>query len=337
MTSAKEKLAGMRWLLIKPTKFFEDVVRNGDYMDGLIFMAALAVLIGIGLNIGDPTLTPGLIAKESVRTSGLLLVGLLVITAIWGLCITLIGLRMRPRIAAVLTFKEAAPRCMRIVTYSLAPLVLLIFRNDLLFGLALLGVLFLSVIGVAKALSIKILRALILQGIALGGIVCGGALAIEKFMHEPVQQTHRMYPAHKLIGTVAPDIMIYPTGGTPLHLSELKGKVVIIDFWATWCMPCRIGMPLMSAVASKYKDQGVVFYAIGEGNRGPEKAYIEQNEIDAIPSTTNADGVAAFLIGPIPQTVVIDRAGVVSAVHVGLSPNVRQELTSEIEAALRAK
>jgi cytochrome c biogenesis protein CcmG, thiol:disulfide interchange protein DsbE len=337
MNSAKEKLAGMRWLLMKPTKFFEDVVRKGKYTDGLIFMAALAVLIGVGAVVGDPTLTPDLMAMDSAKVSLVLFIGFVVITSIWGLFAALIGLRMRPRIAAVLTFKEAAPRCLRIVMFSLAPLALLFFHGSLLLGLALLGVLIFSVIGVAKALSIKILPALILQLIVCGSIFGGAAMAIESFIKDPARQSARTYPSHKLVGQPAPDILIQPTGGTPIRLSELKGKVVIIDFWATWCPPCRIGLPIVSEVASKYKDQGVVFYAIGDGSIEQEKVYLEQRKIAAIPSSSNADGFAAFMVNAIPETVVIDKAGVVKSVHVGLSPNEKEELTSEIEAALQAK
>ncbi|MCC7530580.1 MAG: TlpA family protein disulfide reductase [Candidatus Melainabacteria bacterium] len=338
MNSAKEKLAGMRWLLIKPTKFFEDVVRNGKYTDGLIFLAALAVLIGVGAVVGDPTLTADLMAADAAKVSLVLFICLVVITSIWGLFAALIGLRMRPRIAAVLTFKEAAPRCLRIVMFSLAPLALLFFHGNLLLGLSLVGVLIFSVIGVAKALSIKILPALILQLIVCGGIFGGAAMGIESFIKDPARQSTRTHPSHKLVGQPAPDILIQPTGGTPLHLSELKGKnVVIIDFWATWCPPCRFGLPIVSEVAAKYKDRGVVFYAIGDGSIEQEKVYLEQRKIDAIPASSNAEGFAAFMVNAIPETVVIDKAGVVRAVHVGLSPNEKEELSSEIESALQAK
>lgn len=337
MNSVGEKLAGMRWLLMKPPKFFEDVVRKGRYVDGLIFMAVLAILIGIGSVVGDSTIMPEAVIGVSAKVSGLLLAGFVVITAIWGVLAALIGMRLRPRISAVLSFKEAAMRCLRIVSFSLAPLALLFFHGDLLLSLALMGVLILSVIGVAKALSIKILPALILQAMILGGIVGGSVFAIETFMREPARQPHRQFPAHRLIGKPAPDILIQPTGGAPIRLSQLKGKVVIIDFWATWCAPCQVGLPIIGEVASKYKDRDVVFYAIGEGNVGPEKAYLEQHQIDAIPAITNADGAAAFLIGPIPQTAIIDKAGIVKYVQVGLSRYEREELTSEIEAALQAK
>lgn len=322
---------------MKPPKFFEDVVRKGRYADGLVFMAVLAILIGIGSVVGDQTIMPESMLVVSARVSALLFAGFVVITAVWGLLAALIGMRLRPRISAVLSFKDAAMRCLRIVSFSLAPLALLFFRGDLLLGLALMGVLVLSVIGVAKALSIKILPALILQAMILGGIIGGSAFAIETFMREPVRQPHRQFPAHRLIGKPAPDILIQPTGGAPIRLSQLKGKVVILDFWATWCAPCRVGLPIISDVATRYKDQGVVFYAIGEGNIEQEKAVLEMNRIDAIPSVTNADGTAAFLLGPIPQTVMIDRAGVVKYVQVGLSRYEREELTSEIEAALQAK
>lgn len=339
MDSVKNKLAGMRWLFIKPGKFFDDVVRNGSYWDGFVFMALLAFIVGYGAVIGDPTLSVDMVLADGANVSLVIFVGLLVITSIWGLFAALIGMKMRPRIAVALTLKEAIFRCLRVVLFSIAPLALLFFHGPLLLGIALLGVLVLSVIGVSKALSIKLIPALILQALTCGSIVGGAALAVDSFFKDPEIQARRShsYPANKLVGKPAPDILIQPTGGTPFKLSELKGKnVVIIDFWATWCPPCRFGLPMVSEVASKYKDKGVVFYAIGDGSVNQEKLYLEQRKIDAIPASSNADGFAAFMVQAIPETIVIDKQGIIKSVHIGLSKNEKEELTSEIEAALAA-
>lgn len=339
MNSIKEKLAGMRWLFIKPGKFFDDVARNGSYWDGLVFMAFLALVVGYGAVFGDPTLSADMVLADGAKVAMVLFVVLLVVTAVWGLFSALIGMKMCPRIAVALTFKEAVQRCLRMVCFALAPITLLFFHGQLLIGLALVGVLVLAVIGVSKALSIKIIPALIVQALVCGSIVGGAALAVDSFFKDPEFQARRSrsYPAKKLIGKPAPDILISPTGGVPIHLSELKGKVVIIDFWATWCPPCRFGLPMVSEVASKYKDKGVVFYAIGDGSINQEKLYLEQRKIDAIPASSNAEAFEAFMVQAIPETIVIDKEGVVKSVHIGLSQNEKEELTSEIEAALNGK
>ncbi len=90
MTLAKEKLADMRWLLMKPSKFFEDVVRKGKYADCLVFMAALAVWIGIGSVVDDHTLTPELMALDALKVSVILSFGFVIVTSVWGLFAALI-------------------------------------------------------------------------------------------------------------------------------------------------------------------------------------------------------------------------------------------------------
>lgn len=339
MNAIKNKLAGMRWLFIKPGKFFDDVVRSGSYWDGFVFMVFIALILGYSGVLGDSTRSIDMIITDGALLSLFLFIGTFVITSIWGLFAALIGMKMRPRIAVALTLKEAIPRCLRVTLFSLAPLAILVFHGSVFLGIALLGVLVLSVIGASKALSIKIIPALILQALVCGSIVGGGALAIDSFFKDPAIQARRnhSYPAKKLVGQPAPNILIEPTGGTPLHLGDHKGKnVLIIDFWATWCPPCRYGLPMVSEVAAKYKDKGVVFYAIGDGSINQEKLYLEQRKIDAIPSSTNAEGFEAFMVQAIPETIVIDRQGNVKSVHIGLSQNEKEELTSEIEAALAA-
>lgn len=339
MDAIKNKIAGMRWLFIKPGKFFDDVVRSGSYWDGLVFLAFLSLIVGYSAVLGDSTLSADMMVADGAKVALVLFVGMLVITTIWGLFAALVGMKMRPRIAVALTLKEVIPRCLRVILFSLAPFVLLFFHGSVSLGIALLGVLVLSVIGVSKALSIKIIPALILQALVCASIVGGAALAVDSFFKDPATQARRnhSYPAKKLVGQPAPNILIQPTGGTPLHLADLKGKnVVIIDFWATWCPPCRFGLPMVSEVASKYKDKGVVFYAIGDGSINQEKVYLEQRKIDAIPSSSNAEGFEAFMVQAIPETIVIDKQGIVKAVHIGLSRNEKEELTAEIEAALAA-
>ncbi len=339
MNSAKEKFAGMRWLFIKPGKFFEDVARRGKYIDCLVFLAVLATWMTAGVILLDQSNWTPRWPRDLVQVSGLMFIGFVVITFFWGVFAALIGLRLRPRIAAVLTFKEALPRCLRVGAFSLAPLSLLFFHHQLLAGLALIGVFALSVIGVAKALSMKILRAFILQAIVCGSMVGGGALAVSSFITE-LHKNGGMasYPAKKLVGKPAPNILIQPTGGTPLHLADLKGKnVVIIDFWATWCPPCRAGLPMVSEVASKYKDRGVVFYAIGDGSINQEKVFLEQHKVETIASSSDSNGFEAFMVSAIPETVVVDKDGIIRSVHIGLSRNEKEELTSEIEDSLKEK
>lgn len=337
MSTATEKLAGMRQLFSNPLKFFDEVARRGSYLDGLIFLALLVLWVCAGVVGLDSAMPPEARMTTGVQFYAITFAVLLVATTIWGFLAALIGLRLRPRVAAVLSFKDAVRRCLRVMIFALAPLALIFYPHPLTAGLAFLGVLALSIIGVAKALSLKILPALIMQIIIVAALV-SGAKGIKSLIGEPtpsVAEAGTKVTSDSLVGRQAPDILLQPTGGTAIHLSELKGKVVILDFWALWCMPCRIGLPIVSEVASRFKDQGVVFYAVGEGNVNQEKRYLEQRNIDAIPSVSNGEGYQAFKVSAIPQTVIIDKAGVIKHVQIGLSQNEKEELTSVIEAALK--
>lgn len=335
MSQVADKLAGMRQLFTNPLKFFDEVSRRGSYLDGLIFLALLVLWVGAGVVGMDPALSPENKASTGLQFFGISFAVLLVVTTLWGFLAALIGSRLRPRVAAVLSFKDAVRRCLRVLIFALAPLALIFYPHPLTVGLAFLGVIALSIIGVAKALSLKILPALIMQVVIVAAIVSGAKGIRSLIVEPPVAEKRIEMPSNHMVGKLAPDILIQPTGGTAFRLSELKGKIVILDFWAIWCMPCRIGLPIVSEVASKYKDQGVVFYAVGEGNVNGEKRYLEQRNINAIPAVSNAEGYQAFNVSAIPLTIVIDKAGVIKHVQVGLSQNEKEELTSVIEAALQ--
>src|SRR5438874_1268118 len=68
-------------------------------------------------------------------------------------------------------------------------------------------------------------------------------------------------PAARL-GGQAPDFTLQSVGGGPIRLADLKGKPVFINFWATWCEPCREEMPAMQAVYEQYRDRGLIILAI---------------------------------------------------------------------------
>ena len=65
-----------------------------------------------------------------------------------------------------------------------------------------------------------------------------------------------------IVGTAAPDFELLQRDGTPIRLSDLQGKVVVINFWASWCPPCRDEMPALQAIAQEYADQGLVVLGV---------------------------------------------------------------------------
>lgn len=106
---------------------------------------------------------------------------------------------------------------------------------------------------------------------------------------------------------------------TKVKLSGLKGKIVVLDFWATWCGPCIEAMPVLTAVTGTFADRDVVFYAVNVGEPADDVArFFADKEfkpnvlLDA--SATMAD---SFQADAIPQTVIVGKDGRIESVHVG--------------------
>lgn len=124
----------------------------------------------------------------------------------------------------------------------------------------------------------------------------------------------------KMVGSAAPATAGTDVDGNKVDLASMKGKVVLVDFWATWCPPCSLQMVRLNALLEKYKDQGfevlgVNVDALREGSGGEkEKAVIRRFLLDhqaAFPSIVCADGTLpkAYGVEEIPANFLIGRDG----------------------------
>lgn len=98
----------------------------------------------------------------------------------------------------------------------------------------------------------------------------------------------------------------------PLTLGDLKGKIVVLDFWATWCGPCLAAVPHTNELQKKYADQGVVFIAVCSPNGGEKmEQTVKDREIKYATAldTGEGDTFAAFKANSYPDYYVIDRKG----------------------------
>jgi thiol-disulfide isomerase/thioredoxin/outer membrane lipoprotein-sorting protein len=145
---------------------------------------------------------------------------------------------------------------------------------------------------------------------------------------------------HPLVGQAAPEVKLELLDGGELNLAAFKGKkVVILDFWATWCGPCVQAMPVIDKVAEKFKDQGVVLYAVNLQEEPDEiKKFMEEAKLK-VAVALDKDGAVAgsYRAEAIPQTVLIGKDGVVQVVKVGVSPNLEESLIKDLEAILAGK
>jgi thiol-disulfide isomerase/thioredoxin len=106
------------------------------------------------------------------------------------------------------------------------------------------------------------------------------------------------------------DFTLTDLEGRPWHLKELKGRVVLVNFWATWCVPCRKEMPDLQALYDKYKDHGFVVFSISDEEPNKVKPFIAEKKISyPILLDTGRKVNDLFIIQAIPENFVYDREG----------------------------
>ncbi len=120
-------------------------------------------------------------------------------------------------------------------------------------------------------------------------------------------------------GNIAPDISLYDLNGKEVRLSDFRGQVVMLNFWATWCGPCESEMPTMEAIYKKYKDSGFVILAVDVGDSEVKvKRYIKEHNLTFPVLLDWSQAIAGdFAIIGFPTTFIIDQNGVIRAVVVG--------------------
>jgi peroxiredoxin/outer membrane lipoprotein-sorting protein len=121
-----------------------------------------------------------------------------------------------------------------------------------------------------------------------------------------------------LTGRVAQDFTLKTLDGAKITLSELHGKVVLLDFWATWCPPCRKEMPNIERLYREYKDKGLVVLGINGEDSGTVKGFLKKNEY-SLPVLMDAKRDVHRMYGAraIPTVIVINRDGVIKAHYIG--------------------
>jgi len=157
---------------------------------------------------------------------------------------------------------------------------------------------------------------------------------------------------YALLGKPAPTFTLDLVGGGKLDLAAHKGKdIVVLDFWATWCPPCRISLPTMVQVMDEYKAKtaadkkdgaektGVVFYGLNQKESESDvRAFFEKMKIEfPVALDTKADVAKAYGVPGFPTSVIIGRDGTVQAVHIGVAPDLEDKLRIELDTLLAGK
>ncbi|MFM2358443.1 MAG: hypothetical protein RLY16_436 [Bacteroidota bacterium] len=121
------------------------------------------------------------------------------------------------------------------------------------------------------------------------------------------------------IGSPAPEIALPDTKDSVVKLSNLKGQVVIVDFWASWCGPCRAANPHMVALYNKFKDKGLVILGVSIDDKPKAwKAAIKKDKLPYLqvidPDGWSATSAAKYGVEAIPATFLIDQNGLIAAI-----------------------
>jgi len=162
-------------------------------------------------------------------------------------------------------------------------------------------------------------------GLAATALVLLALMAVLFVRLQQANQAVSSTPSYPLVGHAAPDFTAPVWNGTPnqtIHLADLKGKPVVLNFWASWCAPCKEEMPALQTGYDKYRASGVVFVGLAfNDTQANGQPFLEKYKI-TYPAGPDNDGKVSIAYGVtgVPETVFIGRDGrVVSKTPGGVS------------------
>lgn len=140
-----------------------------------------------------------------------------------------------------------------------------------------------------------------------------------------------------LTGQPAPDFVLKSASGDNLRLSEYRGEVVMINFWATWCGPCRQEMPLLDELYSRYHKVGFSLLGVNIDDDSSKAMEMVEELGVSFPVLFDKQKEVSKLyeVEAMPVTVLVDREGTVRHVHYGYKPGYEQNYLTEIRSLLR--
>lgn len=140
-------------------------------------------------------------------------------------------------------------------------------------------------------------------------------------------------------GDPAPALALPSASGTPWDLASLRGKVVYVDFWASWCTPCKRSFPWMNEIAARYRDQGLEVVAVNVDRRRADA----ERFLAAVPARfavvfdDSGRTPSGWQVAAMPSSYLVDASGRVVMVERGFRDDRKAEVEARIRAALAAR
>jgi peroxiredoxin len=140
------------------------------------------------------------------------------------------------------------------------------------------------------------------------------------------------------LGQVAPDFTLPGLTGENLRLEEYRGKVVLINFWASWCGPCRQEMPILDRIHKRYEPAGFTVLGVNVEGEQEKKAIRIANELNVsfpLLFDTGQQVSEDYDLKAMPYTVLVDRDGQVRFIHHGYKPGDENKYIDRLKSLLR--
>jgi len=138
-------------------------------------------------------------------------------------------------------------------------------------------------------------------------------------------------------GASAPTFALQSNSGKPVALADLKGQIVLVNFWASWCGPCRKEMPILEQLNRQYRAKGVTLVGVNvEPDTAAAVDWLKATPV-SFPILFDVDSKVSKLyqVEGMPNTVILDRTGKVRYIHRGYSAGAENEYLDQIRALIR--
>jgi thiol-disulfide isomerase/thioredoxin len=204
-----------------------------------------------------------------------------------------------------------------------------------------------SSFGIAMGFVVRLLATRRKMSYALAlGLISAGTTFFVVFKVIPVWMERRAYRA---VDQEIVPFSVQTLAGPTLHSSEWKGRVVVLSFWATWCLPCHAELPEIEELQNRYRNNpNVVILALDSGTGGDTsdkaRAYLDTNKlsltaaIDSVDANSDSWGPSATSLGvkSLPALYILDRSGKLRTIHLGYdaSEHFTEVLSREIDRLL---